>query len=69
MQTFVIRYTNDKSDIAADVVAVRVASTDYFGMDYGEVWMFFHKVSPPVSYDDIVLAARKSEVKAIRHQY
>ena len=67
-KNYVIRYTDNKSDVAEAIVAIRIATTDYFGMDYGEPWMFFHKVQPPASYDDIYLCARKAGIKAVYHQ-
>jgi hypothetical protein len=69
MKTFVIRYTNDKSDVATNVAHMIVATIDAFGRDYGELWMFFYTQDSPTTWDHLVLAARKSDVKSWKQQY
>ena len=71
-KNWVVTYKIDgavKTCLAVDVVQIQVAKIDPFGTNWVNDFVFFEKVDPPVSYEDMSLIARLSDIMSIREQF
>lgn len=73
MKNYVVMYKQVdgccKTDLAADVVQIDVTKVDPIGGSWLDTMVFFWKVNPPITYDDISLIARLDNILSIREQY
>lgn len=64
-QTYCIVLTSDKEICAPDVKNIEVRNTAQIGgYAMGEAWIFFNRITVPLTWDDVIFSARQADIKA-----
>lgn len=68
-KNFVIKTVDEKTCLASDVVAIRIRTRAYSNEIHGERWVYFLKVDPPGTTDNISVAIRQADLRSYREQF